>query len=80
YPLRVADDMLAGVGHALMAWAWARIALAAHDPAQAPVAGRPAADWLASARFGLQWLLPQAQVHWQRVGQRDAALPWLATA
>jgi alkylation response protein AidB-like acyl-CoA dehydrogenase len=78
YPLRVADDVLAGVGHALLAWAWARIARAACDPARAPVAGRPAADWLASARFGLQWLLPQAQVHWQRVAQRDAALPWLA--
>jgi alkylation response protein AidB-like acyl-CoA dehydrogenase len=78
YPLRVADDLLAGVAHVLMAWAWARIALAASDPARAPLVGRPAADWLASARFGLQWLLPQAQVHWQRVGQRDAALPWLA--
>jgi len=77
YPLRVADDMLAGVGHVLMCWAWARIALAASDPARASAAGRSAADWLASARFGLQWLLPQAQVHWQRVAARDALLPWL---
>ena len=78
YPLRVADDMLAGVGHVLLCWAWARSALSASDPARASAAGRPAADWLASARFGLQWLLPQAQVHWERVAAREAVLPWLA--
>jgi alkylation response protein AidB-like acyl-CoA dehydrogenase len=73
YPLRVADDVLAGIGHALMAWAWARIARAAADPGPG---ARTAAQWLESARFGIDWLLPQAQVHWQRALRRDAALPW----
>ena len=79
HALRVADDMLAGVGHALLAWAWARIARAALDDAAAPVPGaRPADQWLQSARFGLQWLLPQAQVHWGRVMQPTLGLPFLA--
>jgi hypothetical protein len=73
YPLRVADDVLAGIGHALMAWAWARIARGAAEPAPG---GRTAAQWRESARFGIEWLLPQAQVHWQRASRRDAALPW----
>ena len=78
YPLRVADDMLAAIGHVLMAWAWARIARVALDDSQTPVAGaRPAARWLQSARFGLQWLLPQAQVHWQRASQPELDLPFL---
>ena len=32
---------------------------------------------LQSAQFGLDWLLPQAQVHWGRAGRADAALPFL---
>jgi hypothetical protein len=81
YPLRVADDMLAGVGHALFAWAWARIARTALDPARAPApGGRSAQAWLDAARYGIDWLLPQAQVHWARVGRRAAALPHLAQA
>lgn len=77
WPLRAADDVLLGVGHALMAWAWARLARTALDPQTAPPAGgRTAAQWLDSARFGLQWLLPQAQVHWQRAQQQSAALPF----
>jgi len=78
-PLRVADDVLAGVGHALLAWAWARIARTAVQGSQPAVPGaRPAAQWLQSATFGLQWLLPQAQVHWQRATQPGLALPFLA--
>lgn len=78
WPLRAADDMLAGIGHALMAWAWARLARCALDPSCASAAGgRSAAQWLHAARFGLEWLLPQAQVHWHRVRQHDAALPFL---
>jgi alkylation response protein AidB-like acyl-CoA dehydrogenase len=78
WPLRVADDFLLGVGHALLAWAWARIARSALDPVRAPAPGvRPAAQWLDAARFGIEWLLPQAQVHWMRVRQREAALPFV---
>ena len=77
WPLRAADDVLAGIGHALLAWAWARIARTALDPARVPFAsGRTPAQWLASARFGIEWLLPQAQVHWTRARQREAALPF----
>jgi hypothetical protein len=65
-PLRVADDMLAGIAHALMAWAWARIARCTQGSVPAP-GGRDAGQWLASARFGIDWLLPQAEFHWTRV-------------
>jgi alkylation response protein AidB-like acyl-CoA dehydrogenase len=34
-------------------------------------------EWLESANFGLQGLPPQAQVHWRRALQRNAALPFL---
>ena len=79
YPLRVADDLLAAVGHVLMAWTWARIARTALSPATAPVAGgRSAEQWTQSATFGLQWLLPQAAVHWARVMQPQAELPFVA--
>ena len=79
YPLRVADDVLAGVGHVLLAWAWARIARVALDDSRPPVPGaRPAGQWLQSATFGLQWLLPQAQVHWQRAIQPGLDLPFPA--
>ncbi len=79
WPLRVADDVLHGIGHALMCWAWARSARCALDPSRAAAAGgRSAAQWLQSARFGLEWLLPQAQVHWGRALRADAALPWVS--
>ncbi len=78
WPLRAADDMLMGIGHALLAWSWARIARTALDPARVPIAGgRTPAQWLAAARFGIEWLLPQAQVHWARARQREAALPFV---
>lgn len=76
WPLRAADDLLHGIGHALMAWAWARIARTA--PAQSTAAGeggRSAAQWTQSARFGLDWLMPQAAVHWARARNAGAALP-----
>ena len=80
WPLRAADDVLNGIGHALMCWAWARIARCALDPAGLSSAGgRSAEQWLQSARFGLAWLMPQAQVHWARARQFDAALPHVAS-
>jgi Acyl-CoA dehydrogenase, C-terminal domain/Acetyl-CoA dehydrogenase C-terminal like len=81
WPLRAADDMLMGIGHALLAWAWARIARTALDPARTPIgSGRTPAQWLATARFGIEWLLPQAQVHWARARRREAALPFASTS
>ncbi len=78
WPLRVADDYLMAVGHALMAWAWARIARCAHDPARLPLpGGRTSAQWFDAARFGVEWLLPQAATHWTRVGRSEAALPFI---
>ncbi|MFT3821988.1 MAG: acyl-CoA dehydrogenase [Rubrivivax sp.] len=74
WPLRVADDLLHGIGHALLAWAWAR--LARHADAAAG-SGRSGEQWRDAARFGIDWLLPQAQVHWARAARRDAALPFV---
>ena len=74
WPLRVADDYLRGVGFVLLAWAWARTARAALD--------RVDDDWyhdkLHAARFGVQWLLPEADLCWRRVRTREAILPPLA--
>ncbi|MEO8281412.1 MAG: acyl-CoA dehydrogenase family protein [Ideonella sp.] len=79
WPLRAADDVLNGIGHALMCWAWARIARTAHDPEQTPAAGgRHSGQWLQAAQFGLDWLLPQAAIHWARASNADAALPMIS--
>jgi alkylation response protein AidB-like acyl-CoA dehydrogenase len=75
WPYRAADDLLQGIGHALLAWAWARIARTC-DSAGAQ-GGRDAGQWRAAARFGVEWLLPQAEVHWTRAAAVDAALPFL---
>jgi alkylation response protein AidB-like acyl-CoA dehydrogenase len=71
WSLRVADDFLRGLGFTLLAWAWAssaRVALPQVTDA-----------WYASkvkaARFGVQWLLPEANYRWQRVMAREATLP-----
>jgi hypothetical protein len=73
-PLRAADDVLFGLAHTLMAWAFAAGARAAAD--------EPDRDWARGKtermRYGVQWLLPQADVHWARVRQAaSAALPML---
>jgi hypothetical protein len=75
WPLRVADDYLRALGFTLLAWAWMRSAQAAslhagshwHD------------DKLRAARFGVQWLLPEAAWRWQRVRANEAVLPAPAT-
>ena len=71
WPLRAADDYLMGLAHVLLAWACAASARAA--------ARETDAEWAqaktARMRYGLQWLLPQAAVHWQRAQLRDADLP-----
>jgi alkylation response protein AidB-like acyl-CoA dehydrogenase len=73
WPLRVADDYLMALGHGLLAWAWAAMARAAAESGDAA----RARDKRALADFGVQWLLPQAQRHWQQVLAREAALPWV---
>lgn len=73
WPLRFADDYLFGLAHALLAWAFAASARAAR--------GVSDLDWAQAKTvrmyFGMQWLLPQADVHWQRVLARRLALPAL---
>lgn len=73
WPLRVADDYLMGTGYLLLAWAWAAMARASAEGGDA----LRARDKRALADFGVQWLLPQAQRHWQQVMAREAALPWV---
>jgi len=73
WPLRVADDYLRGIGLTLLAWAWLKRAMAA-----LPKAGDAwHDDTLSAARFGVQWLLPEAAFRWQRVCSAQAALPAL---
>lgn len=72
-PLRVADEVLMGLAHTLLAWAFAASARAAagfDDPTFA-------AAKAARMRYGVDWLLPQARVHWARVRAADRALPAL---
>ena len=70
-PLRVADDYLMGLAHAFLAWAFAASARAA--------LGHPDAAWAQEKtvrmRYGVQWVLPQAQVHWARAGDARLVLP-----
>ena len=70
-PLRVADDYLMGLAHAFLAWAFAASARAA--------ATHPDGVWarakMARMRYGVQWVLPQAQVHWVRAGDSSLVLP-----
>jgi alkylation response protein AidB-like acyl-CoA dehydrogenase len=76
-PLRVADDMLHGVGHALLAWAWCRIARAALALDDASL--RQAK--LDVSRYGIDWLLPAARWRWQRVQAAETlVLPWVRSA
>ncbi len=71
WPLRVADDFLMGVGYTLLAWAWARTARASLSSPGDATANR--AGQL--ARFGVEWLLADAQQHWSRACNCGAELP-----
>jgi alkylation response protein AidB-like acyl-CoA dehydrogenase len=74
--LRVADDYLFGLSHTLLAWAFAASARAALQ--------EPDADWAqgktARMRYGMQWVLPAAAAHWQRVAAPALALPAVTAA
>jgi alkylation response protein AidB-like acyl-CoA dehydrogenase len=65
--LRVADEVLAGCGHLLLAWSWAAIWRAADRDDPADRARR------AAALHGVRWVLPQAGVHWERVRMLSVA-------
>jgi alkylation response protein AidB-like acyl-CoA dehydrogenase len=69
--LAAAGDYLQGFAYALMAWALAASARAATNESDQAWAGGKRARML----YGLQWLLPQAKVHWQRASSLDNALP-----
>jgi hypothetical protein len=71
WALRVADDFLRGLGFTLLAWAWARSARIALPQ----VADAWYVSKVKAARFGVQWLLPEASYRWQRVMARHAVLP-----
>ncbi len=70
-PLRVADEYLMGLSHTLLAWAFAASARAALDSPDRPWAEAK----IERMRYGVQWVLPQAAVHWHRVRARDGAVP-----
>ena len=76
WSLRVADDFLRGLGFTLLAWAWARSARVALPQ----IADAWYADKVKTARFGVQWLLPEANWRWQRVMARHAELPLIANS
>jgi len=69
--LRVADDVLHGAAHVCLAWAFAASARGACDEDDAAWAEAK----LARMRYGVQWLLPQAGVHWQRATADGLTLP-----
>jgi alkylation response protein AidB-like acyl-CoA dehydrogenase len=73
--LRVADDVLFGLSHTFLAWAFAASARAAQ--ASAVLSPPQAAAKTATQRYGMQWVIPQSQVHWQRVSDSRLALPEL---
>jgi alkylation response protein AidB-like acyl-CoA dehydrogenase len=74
-PLRAADDYLMGLAHTFLAWAFAASARGAQ--------GHPDTAWAqaktARMRYGVQWVLPQAQVHWARVADAGLVLPLVST-
>ena len=72
WPFRVADDYLRAAGLVLMGWAWARRARACESRTDDPWH----ADQLAAARFGIEWLLPEAAWLLRRVQDSALALPW----
>lgn len=71
WALRAADDYLRALGLTLLGWAWCRIARAAALRAD----DAWCAEALKAARYGIEWLLPEATWRWERVNRRDAALP-----
>jgi len=74
WPLRAADDYLRALGLTLFGWAWCRMARAASLVTD----DSWCSEALNAARYGIEWLLPEATWRWQRVNRREAALPLMA--
>jgi len=72
-PYKVADDMLHAMGHALLCWSWARIAIAGMKQPPSEVQEHR----LATCAFGVDWVLPAAQWRWTRIANWRVHLPWL---
>lgn len=76
WPLEVADDYLHATGYLMLAWAWTHIAIACQS-ATTEGDHRTIADRMASARFGVDWLLDDAQPHWARLDHKARVLPMI---
>jgi alkylation response protein AidB-like acyl-CoA dehydrogenase len=73
-PLQLAGDVMAGIEHLLLGWAFAASARAAG--AEPDIAWAQAK--IERMRYGMQWIVPQSAVHWQRVQAVASALPGAA--
>ena len=71
WPQGIADDYLRGLGFALLAWAWTRTAQSLPDLSR----DEWYRDKWSAARFGIEWLLPEADLCWRRVLAHDVHLP-----
>ncbi|MFM2185597.1 MAG: hypothetical protein RIR43_169 [Pseudomonadota bacterium] len=82
--LGVSDDALAAMAHLTMAWAFAASARALGqvrdqgDAESSPWSGAWAKARLERCHYGMEWLLPQASVHWAAL-RGGRALPALST-
>lgn len=69
--LMLAPDVMQGVAHTLLAWCWTLSARCAASEADR--------DWAAAKtarmRYGIEWLLPSACIHWQRIADETPFLP-----
>ncbi len=76
WPQRIATDYLKGMAFTLLSWAWGRFVLAIENESDS--ASDPwFKEQLNYAQFGIEWLLPEGELAWKRVLQRENALPWL---
>ena len=70
------DDALAAVAHLCLAWAWTASARAVLEM-QGEGSDAVGLRRLDGPRYGLQWVLPHARVHWDAL-VRGAELPALS--
>ncbi|MBU6441067.1 MAG: acyl-CoA dehydrogenase family protein [Betaproteobacteria bacterium] len=76
--LALAQDAMDGLWWLLCAWAFAASARAAlREPVEDALW---AEALLARMRYGVDWLLPRAALHWQRIRSQDLVLPEVQAA